>query len=98
MITATDKHNLTTVKPKELLEAGLDSAVLWNVDREKEIDSSIFIVATLKNGYNEKIVLVLKNYFGRKLILDSLDKYHDRVSDTLYKTVKTYLDCSLSVA
>ncbi len=92
------KHNSQTVKPKELIKAGLDLAVLWNVDREKDIDSSIFIVATLKNGYNEEIVSVLKEFFGDKMVLDSLYKHRDRISDKLFKRVQTYLNTSLSPA
>ena len=81
-----------------LLKAGLDPAVLWNVDRDKEIESSIFIVATLINGYNEEIVYVLRDYFGEKMILDSLNKYRERVSDKLFQTVKSYLSQSLTPA
>ena len=88
MTIPTKKHSLQTVKANELLKAGLDPAVLWNVDRDKEIESSIFIVATLINGYNEEIVSVLKDYFGKKMILDSLTTHHDRVSDKLFQTVK----------
>lgn len=98
MTIATKKHNLQTVKPNELLKAGLDPAVLWNVDRDKEIESSIFIVAALINGYNEEIVSVLRDYFGENMILDSLNKYRERVSDKLFQTVKTYLSQSLASA
>ncbi len=93
-----DKHHPKTVKAKELLLAGLDPAVLWNIDREKDIDSTIFIVATLKNGYNKEIVLVLSDFFGSEMVLNSLDKYKERISDKLYESVYTYLDSSLSVA
>jgi hypothetical protein len=96
MTIVIEKHNIQTVKPNELLKAGLDPAVLWNVDRDKEIESSIFIVATLINGYNEEIVYVLKDYFGEKMILDSLNKYRERVSDKLFQTVKSYLSQSLT--
>ena len=91
MVIDVDTHRLT-VKPRQLLEAGLNPAVLWSVDREKNIDSYIFIVATLKNGYNQEIVSVLKEYFGKKMILDALCKYQMRVSDKLYNKVITYLN------
>jgi hypothetical protein len=94
MTITANKHNLHTIKPKELLKCGLDSAVLWNVDRDKEIASDIFIVATLINGYNKDILSVLKEYFGDKMILDALDKHHDRISDTLLKSVKSFLTSS----
>ncbi len=99
MTTSVSKKNsLHTVKPKELLKIGLDPAVLWNVDRDREIDSSIFIVATLRNGYNEKIVLTLKEYFGTDMILTSLNKHRNRVSDKLFHSVDKYLDQSLPAA
>ena len=95
MTIVIDKDNIQTVKPKELIKFGLDPAVVWNVDRDKEISSYIFIVAALTNGYNKEIVLTLKEYFGEKMILDSLTKYRYRVSDKLSKTVKLYLSTSL---
>ncbi len=91
-----DKHHPKTAKAEELLSAGLDPAVLWNVDREKDIDSDVFIVATLKNGYNEETVSVLSDFFGREMILDALDHHRERVSEKLYENVHIYLDSSLS--
>lgn len=86
------KHNSGKVKAGDLLEIGLDPAVLWNVDRDREIDSSIFIVAALINGYNEHIVMKLCEYFGKDMILQSLQQYRNRVSDKLFKTVERYLE------
>lgn len=93
-----DSHNPNTVRPKELLKIGLDPAVLWNVDRDKEIKNHIFITATLKNGYSEHVISKLAEYFGKDEIMKSLKQYRDRISDQLFNTVKTYLDHSQHAA
>ena len=81
-------HNPATVTPRELLEFGLDPAVLWNVDRDKKIDKQILIVSALKNGYSEEVITKLIAYFGAPVVLNALIKYRDRVSDRLFKTVE----------
>ena len=85
-------HNPVIVTPRDLLEIGLDPAVLWNVDRDKKIKSNIFIVATLMNGYSEHVVFKLVEYFGKKTVMQSLDQYRTRVSDKLFHTVENYLE------
>ncbi len=89
-----DRHNPDTVRPEDLLNIGLDPAVLWNVDREKNIKNHIFITATLKNGYSEHVISKLAEYFGKDEIMKSLKQYRDRISDQLFNTVKNYLDHS----
>ena len=91
------KHNSEKVKAGDLLEIGLDPAVVWGVDRDREIDSSVFIVAALINGYNEHIVMKLCEYFGKGMILQSLKQYRNRVSDKLFKAVKKYLEQPIPV-
>jgi len=50
MITVVSKKNsLHTVKPKELLKIGLDPAVLWSVDRDREIDGKEYVVPTTED-------------------------------------------------
>jgi len=90
----TNSHNPDTVRPKDLLNIGLDPAVLWNVDREKRIKNHIFITATLRNGYSEHVISKLAEYFGKDEIINSLEQYRDRISDQLFNTVKNYLDHS----
>jgi mannitol/fructose-specific phosphotransferase system IIA component (Ntr-type) len=90
----TNSHNPNTVRPKDLLNIGLDPAVLWNVDREKKIKNHIFITATLKNGYSEHVIAKLAEYFGKDEIMKSLKQYRDRISDQLFNAVKNYLDHS----
>ena len=90
----TNSYNPNTVRPKDLLNIGLDPAVLWNVDREKNIKNHIFITATLKNGYSEHVISKLAEYFGKDEIMKSLKQYRDRISDQLFNTVKNYLDHS----
>jgi len=80
-----------TCTPNELLKIGLDPAVVWNVDRNKVIKSSIFIVSALKNGYSDKVISTLANYFGKEMVLKSLEQYKGRVSDALFTTVSDYL-------
>ncbi|WP_294959481.1 hypothetical protein [Sulfurovum sp.] len=84
-------HNSTTVTPRELLEFGLDPAVLWNIDRDKQINKQIMIVSALKNGYSTDVINKLAAYFGTPVVLKALNKYRDRVSDTLFKTVENQL-------
>ncbi len=80
-----------TCTPLELLNSGLDPAVVWNVDRNKVIKSSIFIVSALKNGYSHQVISTLTEYFGKDMVLKSLEQYKDRVSQKLFTTVTTYL-------
>jgi len=89
-----DRHNPDTVRPKDLLNIGLDPAVLWNVDCEKKIKNHIFITAILKNGYSEHVIAKLAEYFGKDEIMKSLKQYRDRISDQLFNAVKNYLDHS----
>ena len=85
-------HNPATVTPRELLNFGLDPAVVWNVDRDKKIKSQIFIVSALMNGYSEHIVSKLVAYFGKETVMQSLEHYRNRVSDALFYTVKNYTE------
>ena len=87
-----------TCTPHDLLSIGLDPAVVWNVDRNKVINSSIFIVSTLKNGYSNQVIATLAEYFGNEMVIKSLETYKNRVSDKLYSTVLNYLSHSKHVA
>ena len=87
-----------TCTPNDLLSIGLDPAVVWNVDRNKVIKSNIFIVSVLKNGYSKKVISTLTEYFGKEMILKSLETYRDRVSEQLFTTVSNYLRHTKHVA
>jgi len=76
------------VTPKELICAGLDPAVVWNMDRNKKIKSSIFIVSVLKNGYSSDVIDVLGDYFGKERVIHALLEYKEKVSPRLYRTVE----------
>ena len=80
-----------TCTPNDLLSIGLDPAVVWNVDRNKTIKSTIFIVSALKNGYSKKVISTLAEYFGKDMILKSLETYRDRFSEQLFTTVSNYI-------
>ena len=84
-------HNSITVTSRELLEFGLEPAVLWNVDRDKKINKQIMIVSALKNGYSAEVINKLVAYFGTPVVLDALVKYRERVSDRLFQTVENHL-------
>ena len=84
-------HNSVTVTARELLEFGLDPAVLWNIDRDKKINKQIMIVSALKNGYSTEVINKLVAYFGTSVVLNALTQYRDRVSDKLFKTVENHL-------
>ena len=81
-----------TCTPLDLLNSGLDPAVVWNVDRNKVIKSNIFIVSALKNGYSHRVISTLEEYFGKEMILKSLEMYKDKVSEKLFTTVFNYLN------
>jgi len=87
-----------TCTPNDLLSIGLDPAVVWNVDRNKVIKSSIFIVSALKNGYSNQVISTLAQYFGKEMVLKSLETYKDRVSQQLFTTVSNYLNHTKNVA
>ena len=77
----------STVSAGELIEAGLDPAVVWNVDRNKPIKSAVLIVSILKNGYSSDIIKTLEEFFGRDTVMEALVMYRDRVSDALFNAV-----------
>ena len=87
-----------TCTPNDLLSVGLDPAVVWNVDRNKVIKSSIFIVSALKNGYSHQVISTLAKYFGKEMVLESLEAYKDRVSHQLFTTVSNYLSHTKNLA
>ena len=87
-------HNSDTVTPRELLEFGLDPAVLQNVDRDKKINNQIVVVSALKNGYSTEVINKLAEYFGIHAIINALSRHRDRVSDKLFETVKNQLKSS----
>lgn len=87
-----------TCTPNDLLSIGLDPAVVWNVDRNKTIKSNIFIVSVLKNGYSKKVISTLAEYFGKEMILKSLETYRDRVSEQLFTAVSNHLHHTKNVA
>ena len=86
-----ERENKTTVKPIELLEFGLDPAVLWNTEREAEIDVDIFIVSTLRKGYGDIVISKICEFFGNERVLSSLVKYRDRVSTKLMDAVEAHI-------
>jgi len=85
------KVNKNTVKPIELIDFGLDPAVLWNTQREAEIDVDIFIVSTLRKGYGDIVISKICEFFGNERVLSSLVKYRDRVSTKLIATVEAQI-------
>jgi len=87
-----------TCIPNELLTIGLNPAVVWNVDCNKVIKSSIFIVSALKNGYSKQVISTLAQYFGKEMVLKSLETYKDRVSQQLFTTVSNYLNYTKNIA
>lgn len=91
-------QTIQTCTPHDLLSVGLDPAVVWNVDRNKVIKSSIFIVSALKNGYSNQVISTLAEYFGKEMVLKSLETYKSRVSEKLYSTVTDYLKHTKHVA
>lgn len=86
-----ERKDKSTVKPRELLEFGLDPAVLWNTDREKEIDIDIFIVATLRKGYSKTVISKVCEFFGNERVLSSLREYNHKVSSKLMEAVEAHI-------
>lgn len=91
-------HSEKTVKPQALIDTGLTSAIFWNTDLNREVDSQAFIVSTLIKGYNDFIIEKLVEYFGTDMVVSSVDKYRDRVSDKLVNTVENFTHSRLASA
>ncbi len=91
-------HSEKTVKPQALIDIGLTRAIFWNTDLNKEVDSQAFIVSTLIKGYNDFIIEKLVEYFGSITVMESVNKYRDRVSDKLVHAVENFTHTRLASA
>jgi hypothetical protein len=60
-----DRHNPDTVRPKDLLNIGLDPGCTLECRSREEDKNHIFITATLKNGYSEHVIAKLAEYFSK---------------------------------
>ncbi len=88
---AMDTITKRYVTAKELLEAGLPKAILWNNDPDRKMPADIFIIATLKRAYNDFVVKKLAEFFGAEYVITALNNHKDQVSDRLYNRVTSYL-------
>ena len=80
-----------TVTAKELINAGMPRAVLWNNQSDKEVPIDIFIVSTLQKAYNDFVIDKLTDCFGKESVLSALLLHKDRVSSTLATQVAKHL-------
>ncbi len=80
-----------SVTAKELIDAGMPRAVLWNNQSDKEVPVDIFIVSTLQKAYNDFVIDKLAQFFGKESILLALLLHKDRVSSTLATQVAKHL-------
>ena len=80
-----------TVTANDLIKAGLPRAILWNNQRDKEVPVDIFIVSTLQKAYNDFVIDVLAEYFGKESVLAALLRHKDRISAHLADQVTRYL-------
>jgi len=78
------------ITAKEAIEKGLEPAILWNSQRDKEVPIDIFIVAALQHGYNESIIFQMFDIFSRATVFESFEKHKDRIGKKLYNTVMSY--------
>ena len=97
-MTVGKMHSEKTVKPQALIDIGLTRAIFWNTDLNREVDSQAFIVSTLIKGYNDFIIEKLVEYFGSDMVMESVNKYRDKVSDRLVNTVKNFTHSRLASA
>ncbi len=84
-------HRKETVTAADLIEAGLPRAVLWNAQSDKEVPVDIFIVSTLQKAYNDFVIDILAEYFGKESILAALLTYKERISKRLAQQVAQHL-------
>ena len=80
-----------TVTAKELINAGMPKAVLWNSQSDKEVPIDIFIVSTLQKAYNDFVIDKLAEFFGKESVLSALLLHKERVSSTLALQVAKHL-------
>jgi len=80
-----------SVTAKELINAGIPRAVLWNNQSDKEVPVDIFIVSTLQKAYNDFVIDKLAQFFGKESVLSALLLHKDRVSSTLAMQVAKHL-------
>ncbi len=97
-MTVRKTHSEKTVKPQALIDIGLTRAIFWNTDLNREVDSQAFIVSTLIKGYNDFIIEKLVEYFGTDMVVRSVNKYRDRVSDKLINMVENFTHTRLASA
>lgn len=81
-----------------LINIGMPRAIFWNNDLNKEIPSDIFIVSTLKRSYNDFVIDKLVAFFGEDMVLHSLERHKQVVSDTLIERVTNHIQASLASA
>ena len=83
------------VTAKQLIDAGLPRAIFWNNDLSKVVPSDIFIVSTLKRSYNDFVITKFIEFFGEEMVLASLMKHRDKLSNTLVHRVTKHIASSL---
>jgi len=79
--------DVKTITARKAIELGVEPGILWNVERDKEIDISIFIVGSLKKGYTDEIILKMFEIFSIKRVIDSFEQYKNRVGEKLYNRI-----------
>ncbi len=87
-----------TVTAQKLLDIGMPRAVFWNNNLEKEVPSDIFIVSTLKRAYNDFVIDKFIAFFGEDMVLSSLDRHRQVVSDKLIQSVENHIHTTLASA
>ena len=87
-----------TVTAQQLIEMGLPRAIFWNNDLSKAVPSDIFIVSTLKRAYNDFVIDKLITFFGEDMVLATLMKHRDKLSDKLIHSVTDHINTSLAYA
>jgi hypothetical protein len=76
-----------TVTAKQLIDAGVPRAIFWNNDLSKSVPNDIFIVSTLKRAYNDFVIKHFIDFFGEDIVLASLMKHRDKLSNRLIESV-----------
>jgi len=72
------------IQISKLIEAGVPRAVFWNTDINKEVDEDILLISVFQKGYNDAIIKVLFEFYGKEKFKTYVIKHKYRISKKLY--------------
>jgi len=74
-------------KIQDLIDFGIPRACFCRTSLDVETEDDILIIVGLTNGYDKSILDKFIDFFGKQKIIDSLNKYRDRLSNPFYTSL-----------